>query len=541
MLGLTDPSVVNALRTLDGINASLRTAVSQAATGKAVATAADSSAAYVNALGLNSDAQAFMAVNNGLGGAEVPARVAGAAIDQITGVLANLQNASIEAQSGGVSGAAASTQIQALLSQISNYESDATVNGVNLVAGAVVNDVSLTQIHVPTDPDGNMLTIGDTGLSQMNASLPGLGLDNFSGTQDGLSIDFSSLSVENISTSLPPTQIQVQTANYGNGETPQYPGQSWTFVFTNAPASDASVDSNSVSDAAGNITHVDHTIPVPLPVGFSLNDAMTALQSALFAAGFESQFTASSPSTGAILSIAGNNVGTVAPPVQNLRPSLPIAVGAGSATMTAAVNATGTPTQITINSPSLPSGDPPSSLVGATFLSTQAEIDAFSSSNPTAPAFYLLPPSAAIPPGTTIQSVSLASPTTYNLVLSPPGATVNIPITSIGLLIPLPSTPVASPTLWGGAAGAIATLTSALRKTGEMAQTLGNSINILQQMQAHATQSVDSLDSGIGNLTDADMGNVSADIQSLQIRQQLATQSLTVGEQWPVLLLQLFR
>ena len=118
---------------------------------------------------------------------------------------------------------------------------------------------------------------------------------------------------------------------------------------------------------------------------------------------------------------------------------------------------------------------------------------------------------------------------------------MNIPITSIALLIPFPSTPVASPTPWGGTAGAIATLDSALRKTGEMAQTLGDTVNTLQQMQDHATQSVDNLDRGIGNLTDADMGKVSAAIQSLQIRQQIATQSLTVGEQWPSLLLQLFR
>src|ERR1019366_10698183 len=94
---------------------------------------------------------------------------------------------------------------------------------------------------------------------------------------------------------------------------------------------------------------------------------------------------------------------------------------------------------------------------------------------------------------------------------------------------------------WVGAEGAIATLNSALRKTGDMAQTLGNAVNSLQQAQDRATQSADDLNLSIGNTTDADMGKVSANLQSLQIRQQLATQTLVLGEQMSDLILQLFK
>jgi flagellin-like hook-associated protein FlgL len=363
MFRIFNPSVAGALRTLNGVNTDLQRAISQAASGKAVATVADNPAAYVNAIRLTSDAQAFIAVKTGLAGAEVPTRVASAAIDGITAALMKVKDTAIGAQSGGVSGAAASVQIQALVSQVSSYESDAAVNGVNLVAGAVVNGVKLTQIRVPRDLSGNNITIGDMGLSQMNASAPGLGLANFTGTQDGLSIDFSSLSVENITTSAPATQVQLHTANYGNGESPQYPGQSWTFVFTNAPGSNAGTDTNSVSDAEGNVIHVDHTIPVPLPVGFSRDDAVTAMQNALFTAKFESQFTP----TGPTLSIAGNNVGTVTPPVQNLQPSHPIPIAVALGTMTAAVNPLVTPLRVTINTPVPLHGLSLSSVVGPRF------------------------------------------------------------------------------------------------------------------------------------------------------------------------------
>jgi flagellin len=77
------------------------------------------------------------------------------------------------------------------------------------------------------------------------------------------------------------------------------------------------------------------------------------------------------------------------------------------------------------------------------------------------------------------------------------------------------------------------------RKTGDMSQSLGSALNVLQQAQDHANQSVDVLNSGIGSMVDADPGKVSARIRALQIQEQLAVQSLALGNQWPKLLLQL--
>jgi flagellin len=74
-----------------------------------------------------------------------------------------------------------------------------------------------------------------------------------------------------------------------------------------------------------------------------------------------------------------------------------------------------------------------------------------------------------------------------------------------------------------------------------MAQTLGNAVNTLKLAQNTTSQSIDVLNTNVGNLTDADLGQVSTRIMALQIKQQLAAQSLALGEQWPSLLLQLFK
>ena len=196
------------------------------------------------------------------------------------------------------------------------------MNGVNLIAGAVVNDVTTTQISVPRNISGAMLTIGDTSISQMNTSVPGLGLDGFNGSTDGMKLSFTSLDAQNISTTTPATQVEVQTANYTNPlnpppppppvESPQYPGQSWTFVFTNSSTPTASTTLNGPADRAGNITHADHTIPVPLPPGYTLDDAINGLQAAMQSVKFVTKFVADTPS-GPTLSVAGNNVGLVVP------------------------------------------------------------------------------------------------------------------------------------------------------------------------------------------------------------------------------------
>jgi flagellin len=52
---------------------------------------------------------------------------------------------------------------------------------------------------------------------------------------------------------------------------------------------------------------------------------------------------------------------------------------------------------------------------------------------------------------------------------------------------------------------------------------------------------VDSLNTGIGNLVDADMAVESAKLQSLQVKQQLGVQALSIANSAPSITLSLFR
>jgi flagellin len=52
---------------------------------------------------------------------------------------------------------------------------------------------------------------------------------------------------------------------------------------------------------------------------------------------------------------------------------------------------------------------------------------------------------------------------------------------------------------------------------------------------------VDTLNMGIGNLVDADMAVESARLQSLQVKQQLGVQALSIANAQPQIILSLFR
>jgi flagellin len=51
----------------------------------------------------------------------------------------------------------------------------------------------------------------------------------------------------------------------------------------------------------------------------------------------------------------------------------------------------------------------------------------------------------------------------------------------------------------------------------------------------------DSLDAGVGNLVDADLAKESAKLQSLQTKQQLGVQALSIANQTPQTILSLFK
>ena len=81
---------------------------------------------------------------------------------------------------------------------------------------------------------------------------------------------------------------------------------------------------------------------------------------------------------------------------------------------------------------------------------------------------------------------------------------------------------------------AITQLNDKLAKLGSQAKALDIQKDFLSKLS-------DTIESGIGNLVDADLAKDSAKLQSLQIKQQLGAQALSIANQSPQVILSLFR
>jgi flagellin len=87
-------------------------------------------------------------------------------------------------------------------------------------------------------------------------------------------------------------------------------------------------------------------------------------------------------------------------------------------------------------------------------------------------------------------------------------------------------------------------LTSLNTSISQVNQALGNLGSQAKQIEAHlgfVSKLTDVLEAGVGNLVDADLAKESARLQGLQVQQQLGAQALSIANQAPQIVLQLFR
>lgn len=108
-----------------------------------------------------------------------------------------------------------------------------------------------------------------------------------------------------------------------------------------------------------------------------------------------------------------------------------------------------------------------------------------------------------------------------------------------GAIITIPST--ASLGTVTIATAVLAQLTASITETN---QALGNLGSQTKQLQAHSdfvSKLTDTLTAGVGNLVDADLAKESARLQALQVQQQLGAQALSIANQAPQIILQLFK
>lgn len=102
-------------------------------------------------------------------------------------------------------------------------------------------------------------------------------------------------------------------------------------------------------------------------------------------------------------------------------------------------------------------------------------------------------------------------------------------------------------TVLGGASTVAALLTKGgtfitqMNAVGSALNTVGSEVNFVNNQISYNNDKIDSLNSGLGSLVDANLAKESAQLQALQIRQQLGTQALSLANQAPQTLLSLFK
>lgn len=160
----------------------------------------------------------------------------------------------------------------------------------------------------------------------------------------------------------------------------------------------------------------------------------------------------------------------------------------------------------------------------------------------------------AVPNATTeviaVQQVAADSPLTKisNLITTMQANGINASLNSEGALVIRGAVTALTTSVTGATAGtvpggteAIAAVNGAIDLMGTRLSNLGANLRQVEGLQNFTTQLNDSIKEGLGSLVDADLAEESARLTSLQTKQQLATQSLSIANQQSQSLLSLFR
>src|SRR5271157_2359312 len=88
---------------------------------------------------------------------------------------------------------------------------------------------------------------------------------------------------------------------------------------------------------------------------------------------------------------------------------------------------------------------------------------------------------------------------------------------------------------------ATGTFINQFNSVGSAMNTYGSATSYVNNQLSYNSDKINSLNAGLGSLVDANLAQESALLQALQIKQQLATQSLTLADQTPQILLSLVK
>jgi flagellin len=129
-------------------------------------------------------------------------------------------------------------------------------------------------------------------------------------------------------------------------------------------------------------------------------------------------------------------------------------------------------------------------------------------------------------------------------IVSPDGS-ANLTVTAIDLTLGGANISIAATASLGATAtsssAVLASIDSSISAVNAALGKLGTGANAIETQRTFANKLSDTIETGIGNLVDADLAKESANLQALQVKQQLGVQALSIANQAPQVLLSLFR
>lgn len=494
----TNNASMEALASLRATNASLTMAEKQISTGKKVDSAADDPAIYAISQTMNSQVSQLAGVSTGL---QVTAQIISTASTQAASsslLLSTLAQTLAEGQTKGLDATTINQTIAKTLAQIDANANGATFKGVNLLSGTTGNGVTSTTAQSVQDLTGTLFK-----QAGFNATSAGLGLDGLSVGQSGLQIDVGGTN-------------PAATALNGAGAT----------------ASSVTVSTTALNTATGSAQDVAKTTTFVLNDG--TNSTLTTNASAQAASSFGAGAAVTLGTDGSIATVgaatasgstvttstndAGNKVWTFATP------------GAASGTLTQSKDANGNvaltfSTGVDANGNTTSSKTFVSVNVGTTATTSGASLASSLVTAMTNQGFGASKDSAT-------GDIELAGASLYTGTGTGQAAAANIvQTTGVANVI----------TAGSGSQYALAAVNAAISSLTKIASSLGSSSIEVTGLQNTTTTLSDALTSGVGALTDADLSAESAKLTSLQTKQSLAIQSLSIANSQSQSILSLFR
>ncbi|WP_225198727.1 flagellin [Gluconobacter oxydans] len=499
----TNTAAMAALQSLNQTTADLTKTENAVSTGKSVNTASDNPAMYSIAQNMTAQISTLSGVSTGLAFSAQVLNTATTGLSSISSALQSLAT-TIGTNTTGVDNSTLDDAITKTLASIDSAATGAKFQGVNLLSGQTGNGTTYTTLSTAMDSQGTMFT--QNGFDVTSA---GLGLTNLSMEMSGSSLALGSSTGTSTATALGTNNV-IQLKNTTAATTTATPTATTPSVTYDFIADDQST--------AGQGTALGM---VSLAIGGSGSDLALGKDGKLTSSGsvtINSQTTASDGSITYSLSNGDSIVQSKDGNGNSVYTANTAFDSNGNVTTKSVITDVNTSSAASL---STTGGTSSAQSVKQVDLMTQAmEYQGFGVSRDSSN-------------NLTIAGNSLDATSTEMGTVSAGAFTAGTADTTTGF--------TGKATAVTGASVVSAVVQAAISSVTRTASTIGYSSTTISNLQTTTSSLSDALTTGVGALTDADLAAESAKLTSLQTKQQLAVQSLSIANSQSSTLLSLFR